>query len=158
VLTVIDWSELVADATQNPPKNEAKGPSSDSTCRNKPDFSESVGTAETRANTGIYVVSSDIPTVPSDFERQRVSKQEKTILCHLLKPAGVVVMVNLRRIKQPSKRHAGHAPTCAALASLTACAAAVRICPTPSHLATLCAAFLTMAGAPAPPGHFMNRW
>lgn len=75
---MIDWSEIVADAALNLPKNEAKGPSSDSTCRKKPDFSESVGTAETRANTGIYVVSSDIPTVPSDFERQRVGKQEKT--------------------------------------------------------------------------------
>ena len=87
-----------------------------------------------------------------------LKRLKNTILCHLLKPAGAVVLVNLRRIKQPSKRRAGHAPTCAALACRMVCAAAVTICPTPTHLATPCAVFLTTAGFPAAPGRFMKRW
>lgn len=73
---MIDWSELVADAAQNLPKNEAKGPCSDPTDRNKPIFSDNVGTAETRVNTGFQGVCSDVPSVPQDFEWSRVEETE----------------------------------------------------------------------------------
>lgn len=87
-MTVIDWSALVADSASNLPKNEAKGPCSDSTDRNKPVFSDIVGTAETRSTSGFSWVCSDVPSVPHDFERPRVSDDEKTNPSSFIEPAG----------------------------------------------------------------------
>lgn len=88
MLTVIDWAALVADSALNTPKNEAKGPCSDPTDRNKPIFSDNVGTAETLANTGFQGVCSDVPSVPQDFEWSRVSEDEKHNPSSFSEPVG----------------------------------------------------------------------
>ncbi len=85
---MIDWAALVADSALYLPKNEAKGPCSDSTDRNKPIFSDNVGTAETRANTGFQGDCSDVPSVPHDFEWSRVSEDEKYNPSSFLEPVG----------------------------------------------------------------------
>lgn len=85
---MIDWSALVAGAASNLPENEAIDPCSDSTDRNKPAFSEFVGTAETHAPSVFDGVCSDVPSVPHDFERPRVSDDEKYNPASFLEPGG----------------------------------------------------------------------
>ena len=85
---MIDWSALVADVAPNLPTHEAKGPCSYSPCRNKPAVSENVGTAETRAPSGVAGFCSDVPSVPHDFERPRANEHEKQNQSSFTAPAG----------------------------------------------------------------------
>ena len=110
---MIDWSELVADAAQNLPKNEANDHCSYSTCRNKQAFSETVGTAETRANTGFQGVCSDVPSVPQDFEWSRVEEHEKHNPSSLFEPAGGVVQ------RQSAPHNEAPRPSCRTCAHLS---------------------------------------
>lgn len=85
---MIDWSALVADSALNLPKNEAKAPCSDPTCRNKPLNPENVGTPETLAPSGFQWFRTDIPTVPASFERPRVEENEKHNQTSFEEPVG----------------------------------------------------------------------
>lgn len=85
---MIDWAAMVADSALNLPKDEAKGPCSDSTGRNKPQKSEKVGTAETRAPLGFPGSVPTVPTVPTVFEWSRVSEDEKHNPSSFIEPAG----------------------------------------------------------------------
>ena len=82
---MIDWTEIVADSVQNPPKNDAKAPCPDSAGRNKPQNPEKVGTAETLSIAGFQGF---VPTVPTCFERPRVEEQEKCNALSFKKPDG----------------------------------------------------------------------
>ena len=85
---MIDWAALVADSALNLPKDEAKGPCSDSTGRNNPEKPEEVGTAETRAPLGFRGSCSDVPTVPNVFEWSRISEDEKHNPSSFIEPVG----------------------------------------------------------------------
>lgn len=85
---MIDWAAMVADSALNLPKDEAKGPCSDSTGRNKPEKPEKVGTAETRAPLGFSGSVPTVPTVPTSFERSRVREDEKHNPSSFKRPAG----------------------------------------------------------------------
>lgn len=71
---------------------------------------------------------------------------------HLSNRLGVGLKGNLRRIKHPSKRGAGHAPTCNVQASLTVIAEVAPTFHPPTPRGTPCVAFRTMAGRTAQTG------
>ena len=85
---MIDWSALVADSAPNLPENEANSPCSYTPRRNKPAFSEIVGTAVTRAPSGLEGLCSDVPSVPHVFERGRVDEHKKRNPSSFIEPAG----------------------------------------------------------------------
>ena len=85
---MIDWSVLVRDSLPNLPKNEAKSPCSDSTYRNKPPNTQTVGTLETLSSTGFQGFVPTVPAVPTGFERTRIEKSENNKPLSFIGPAG----------------------------------------------------------------------
>lgn len=88
LITVIDWAALVGDSAEKLPNNEAKMTCSESSGRN---IGLVVGTEINPQTTDKYEFlssCSDVPTVPSDFERERVEESENSNPMASYVPAG----------------------------------------------------------------------